>query len=73
MPTSMNADPIIVYKKNLVAAYTRLPWPQPPMRKYIGTSTISKNTKNKNKSRLKKLPITPASSSNSHARYGFSS
>ena len=43
------------------------------MRKYIGTSTISKKTKNTNRSRLRKLPITPASSSSSQARYGFSS
>ena len=37
----------------------------------MGTSTISKNTKNRNKSRLRKLPMTPASSSSIQARYGF--
>ena len=42
------------------------------MRKYIGTSTISKNTKKRNRSRLRNEPITPASSSSSHAKYGLS-
>ncbi len=69
IPTSMKAEPAMVYKKNLVAAYTRFSYPQPPIRKYIGTNTISKNTKNKNRSRLRKLPMTPASSSSIHAKY----
>ena len=68
MPTNMNAEPSIVYKKNFVAAYTRLSYPHPPMRKYIGTRTISKKMKNKKRSRLRKLPITPASSNNNHAK-----
>ena len=43
------------------------------MRKYIGTRTISKNTKNMNRSRLRKAPIIPASSRSIQAKYGFSS
>jgi hypothetical protein len=43
------------------------------MRKYIGTSTISKKMKKTNRSRLRNEPMTPAWSSSSHARYGFSS
>ena len=31
--TSMNAEPSMVNRKNLVAAYTRRPWPHCPMRK----------------------------------------
>ena len=43
------------------------------MRKYIGTSTTSKKMKNMKRSRLRKLPIIPASSSSSQARYDLSS
>src|SRR6266508_495974 len=43
------------------------------MRKYIGTSTISKKMKNRNRSRLRNEPMQPACRSSSHARYGFSS
>ena len=68
MPTNMNAEPNIVKRKNFVAACRRPAYPQPPMRKYIGTSTISKKMKNTNRSRLMKLPITPASRRSIHAR-----
>ena len=63
----MKAEPNIVYRKNFIAAYVRSPWPHRPMRKYIGTSTISKNTKNRNRSSARNTPRQPASSSSSHA------
>src|SRR5581483_10978944 len=38
---SMNTDAIIVYRKNLTAAYTRRSWPYMPMSKAIGISVAS--------------------------------
>ena len=67
MPTSMNADPSIVNRKNLVAAYTRSPWPHCPMMKYIGTSTISKQMKKRKRSSERKVPMQPASSNSIQA------
>jgi len=43
IPISMKTDPNNVYKKNLIAAYSRLGPPQTPIRKYIGTNMISQN------------------------------
>ena len=37
----MNTEPNNVYRKNLIAEYSLRPWPQMPIRKYIGTSMIS--------------------------------
>ena len=37
----MNTQPSSVYRKNLMAAYSRRGPPQMPMRKYIGSSIIS--------------------------------
>ena len=45
-PTSRNAEPAMVKRKNLSAAYCRRSWPHPRMMKYIGTRTNSKKTKN---------------------------
>ena len=47
--------------------------PQPPIRKYIGTRTISKNTKKRKRSSARNEPRRPASSNSIHAVYGFSS
>ena len=64
---SMKAEPNIVNRKNFSAAHVRSPWPHCPIRKYIGTSTISKNTKNRNRSSARNTPMQPASSTSSHA------
>jgi hypothetical protein len=39
--TSIRIEPASVYRKNLIAAYSRRGPPQMPMRKYIGRSMIS--------------------------------
>ncbi len=44
MATSISSEPVMVYTKNLMAAYSRLVPPQIPMMKYIGISMASKNT-----------------------------
>ena len=62
-PSSMNTDPNSVYRKNLIAAYSRLALPQIPIRKYIGTSTSSQNTKNRIRSNAMNVPAIPVSSS----------
>ena len=62
-PSSMKIEPKIVYRKNLMAAYSRLAEPQMPIRKYIGTSTSSQNTKNRIRSNAMKVPAIPVSSS----------
>ena len=41
MATSISTEPASVYRKNLIAAYSRRGPPQMPMRKYIGRSMIS--------------------------------
>ena len=64
----MNTDPNNVYRKNLMEAYSRLVEPQIPIRKYIGTSTISQNTKNRIRSNAMKVPAMPVSSSSISAR-----
>ncbi len=46
---------------NLIAATRRLPCPQIAMRKYIGISIASQNTKNRNRSKATKTPMAPAS------------
>src|SRR5262249_27943666 len=60
-PPRRNAAPAIVNRKNLIAAYTRLPPPQPPMIRYIGTSTASKNKKNNSRSSARNVPSTAVS------------
>ena len=51
--------------KNFIAAYLRFALPHPAMRKYIGTSIASQNTKNAIRSRERKIPmIAPSSSRN---------
>ncbi len=67
-PSSMNTDPNSVYRKNLIEAYWRLAEPQIPMRKYIGTSTISQKTKNRIRSNAMNVPAMPVSSSSIKAR-----
>ncbi len=42
--TSISSEPSSVYRKNLIAAYTRRSPPQMPMMRYIGISIASKNT-----------------------------
>ena len=59
MPSSMMTLPTRVYRKNLIAEYSRRSLPQMPMRKYIGTSITSQNRKNSRKSRLTKAPTMP--------------
>ena len=70
-PSSMNTDPNNVYRKNLIAAYSRLVEPQIPIRKYIGTSTISQKTKNRIRSNAMNVPAMPVSSSSIKARNAF--
>jgi hypothetical protein len=41
---SMSTLPARVYRKNLMAAYSRRSPPQMPIKKYMGTSPISQNT-----------------------------
>src|SRR6266704_316812 len=55
-PRSMNTDPNTVYRKNLIAAYSRFDDPQTPIRKYIGTRTSSQNTKNSRRSNATNVP-----------------
>ena len=51
--------------KNFIAAYSRRLLPHPEMRKYIGTSIASQNTKKQMRSRERKIPMmTPSSSRN---------
>ena len=64
---SRNAEPNSVYRKNLIAAYSRRSLPHPWMRKYIGTSISSQNTKNRMRSRERKMPMIAPSSSRNHA------
>jgi hypothetical protein len=47
----------------LIAAYSRFELPQIPIRKYIGTSTSSQNTKNRIRSNAMNVPAIPVSSS----------
>ena len=68
MPISIRAEPAIVKRKNFVAAYALFPWPQRPMRKYIGTITTSKQRKKTIRSMAQNTPITPASSSSIQAK-----
>ena len=57
--SNISTEPAKVNKKNLTAAYTRLPLPQMPIRKYIGTSMTSQNRKNSRKSSETNAPIMP--------------
>ena len=53
----------------LCAVYTwRFADPQIPIRKYIGTSTISQNTKNRIRSKAMNVPAIPVSSRSINAR-----
>ncbi len=47
--------------KNLMAEYSLLGPPQMPIKKYMGTSTISQKTKNKKRSSAIKTPRSAAS------------
>ena len=66
-----NAEPAAVYRKNLVAAYSRRPLPHPRMRKYMGTSMSSQKTKNTIRSRARKIPMIAPSRSRNHAMYAL--
>ena len=44
MAISISTLPTSVYRKNLIAAYSRRGPPQTPIRKYIGSSITSQNT-----------------------------
>ena len=57
--------------KNFVAAYLRFELPQPAMRKYIGTSIASQNTKNPMRSRARKMPMIAPSSSRNQKVYAL--
>ncbi len=63
IPANRNAEPVIVNRKNFIAAYRRLSCPQPAIRKYIGTRTNSKKMKNTIASRARNTPIIADSSS----------
>ena len=64
----MNTLPNNVYRKNLMAAYSRFAEPQIPIRKYMGTSTSSQKTKNSTRSKAMNVPAMPVSSSSTRAR-----
>ncbi len=57
--------------KNFIAAYLRFALPQPAMRKYIGTSIASQNTKNAMRSRERKMPMIADSSSRNQNVYAL--
>ncbi len=59
----MKTLPNSVYRKNLMAAYSRRGPPQRPIMKYIGTSTSSQKMKNSTRSREMNVPAIPVSSS----------
>ena len=61
MPTRRKIDPNAVNRTNLIDAYIRFSPPQMPMRRYIGTSTISKKAKNSRRSSERNTPSSPAS------------
>ncbi len=58
-PSSMNAEPNSVNRKNLSDAYRRCSPPQTPIMKYIGSRTTSKNTKNRIRSCATNVPAMP--------------
>ena len=58
----MNTDPNNVYRKNLIDAYCRFAEPQTPIKKYMGTSTSSQNTKNRIRSNAMNVPAMPVMS-----------
>ena len=70
-PSSMNTLPNSVYRKNLMAAYSRLAEPQIPIRKYIGTRTSSQKMKNRTRSNETKVPAMPVSSRSIRPRNPF--
>ena len=70
-PSSMNTDPNSVYRKNLIAAYSRFALPQMPIRKYIGTRTSSQKTKNRIRSNAMNVPAIPVSRSSMSAMKAF--
>ncbi len=57
--TIISAEPNSVYRKNLIDAYCRSGPPQTPIMKYIGSSTTSKNTKNRIRSWATNEPSMP--------------
>ena len=61
-PTSISAEPSSVNRMNFTEAGPRASPPQIAMRKYIGISTTSKNTKNTIRSSATNVPRTPTSS-----------
>src|SRR5467141_3912645 len=67
-PSNMNTEPKSVYRKNLIEAYWRFADPQIPIKKYIGTNTISQKTKNKIRSNAMNVPAMPVSRSSISAR-----
>ena len=59
--TIISAEPNSVNRKNLMAAYSRCSPPHTPIMKYIGSSTTSKNTKNRIRSCARNVPTMPVS------------
>ena len=71
MPTSIKAEPKNVYNTYFHAEYTRFPLPQTEIRKYIGTSSISQNRKNRTKSSALNTPRRLVSRTSSQAKYSL--
>ena len=67
----MKTLPSSVYSRNLIAAYSRFPLPHSPIRKYIGMSTSSQNTKNRIRSNDTNVPAIPVSSRSTIATNPF--
>ena len=67
MPSSISTEPISVKIMNLIAEYKRRMPPQMAMMKYIGTSTVSQNTKNSRKSSDMNTPSMPTCSNRKNA------
>jgi len=70
-PSSMKTLPNSVYRKNLMAAYSRFADPHTAIMKYIGTRTSSQKTKNKIRSKAMNVPAIPVSSRSISARKAF--
>ena len=69
MPTSMKAEPAMVYRMNLKAAYSRRAPPQMPMIRNIGISSSSQNRKNRNRSPAENTPATAVSRIRNRLKY----
>jgi hypothetical protein len=71
MPVIKNAEPVIVYIKNLKEAYSLFSYPQPLIIKKIGININSHDKKNKNKSDEINTPFIPPKSKKHQIKNSF--